>query len=243
MENQERVGETETLFLRISFLLLFPLLSLLTSCGIETYPYLQPPESSTIKEPLYGVEEVYRFGNNPSNNANYLKGYELYYKFYTEERDNTDLESDRDTIADNPTKEKLESVQYRRIYVRDDVTEKPLVPVAEDNKKKDFYMYIDFSLMGGDDKPYPVITYNNNKIEFCRYITVDNSDEPKTVGFLESDFDSDKTYNDFNYSLVDSDTGSFSVALYVVTYGTYDLIYDIYSEPAYLGRIKLVAAH
>lgn len=259
MENQERVGEAETLFRKIGFLLrkqcrntvlalilLFPVLSIttfLTSCGIESYPYLEPPDSSTIKEPLYGVEEIFQFGHNPDNNANYLKGYELYYKFYADERDEPDLKSDRDAITEDPTTDKLESLKYRRLYSQDDVSDKPLIPVAEDNKKEDFYIYIDFSLMGGDDKPYPVITYNNNKIEFCRYVTVDSSDEPKTAGFLESDFDPTSSYEDFNYSLADTDTGTFSVALYVVTYGTYDLIYDIYSEPAYLGRIELVAAH
>lgn len=214
---------------------------LLSGCGVESYPHLEPPGSGTIKEPLYGVEKIFQFGNTPENNTNYFQGFEVYYKFYGSDRESTALSDDQNVINNTQTKEKLESLGYRRLYSVNDITAVPLIPISGENKNEDFYINLDFSLMGGTDKPYSLVEYLSTSFPFARYIKVDNSDEQKIVGFLPSDFSLSKSYSDFSKDVVSEDTKLFSLVLYVMTYGKYDVIYDLYSKPVYLGRIQLEA--
>jgi hypothetical protein len=246
MDNKERKSRILIMRMRLGvgesilFVLVISFAALMCSCGIESYPYLAPPKSNSIKEPLYGVEREFRFGNNPENNSEYLYGYEVYYKFYGPERDNTELENDQDAISNNPTKTKLESLNYHRLYAAEDVTAMPLISIPEDERSSDFYIYIDFSLLGGEDKPYPVSEYLDSSLDIARYISVDNSESKQVVSFLPGDFDyTAHSYSDFSSDVVDTDTNTFSMVLYALTYGKYDVIYDIYSDPVFLGRIQL----
>lgn len=244
--NRRRVGPVKFFVYQFYRIIFFSssLAFSFAGCGVESYPYLEPPSSGSITEPIYPVEERFQFGNTPDNNSTYFRGFEVYYKFYGSERSEPNLTSDQEAINSAETKEKLVSLGYERLFSVEDVTEVPLIPISGEYKKEDFFITLDFSLMGGTDKPFPLIDYLSYSYPFARYIEVDNSEEQEIAGFLPSDFSLSKSYSDFSEDVVsEEDTKEFSVALYVVTYGKYDVIYEIHSEPVYLGRIQLNASN
>ncbi|TFG59273.1 MAG: hypothetical protein E4H36_14130, partial [Spirochaetales bacterium] len=97
------------------FAVLAIFVSLASGCGIESYPYLEPPELSSIIEPLES-ELRFRFTNYAGNNINYFEGYEVYYKFYSAAAGDTTLTTETSIIDAVKTREKLLSYNYRRFY-------------------------------------------------------------------------------------------------------------------------------
>ena len=210
----------------------------LWGCGIPTYPHLDPPESSTIKEPLE-AEKIFQFGNNPDNNANYFEGYELYYKFYSTDPSDTNLEEEKDSIDLNPSLEKLLLLKYNRMYSLDDLTQSPLIPIYSENKKESFYIYIDFSGITLTLNPYPVVRheYLAQEIKAARYVSTTDPEYKELVGFSPSDLTAE--YSDISEDIISEFCSNIYLVLYVLTYGSYDLIHILHSKPAYLGKIIL----
>ncbi len=207
--------------------------ALLLSCGIDSYPYLSPPESSSIREPLTG-ETSFIFSNNTENNANYFEGFELYYKFYSTDPGDTQFSTDQSSVEITSTREKLETVGYKRLYEYPLNLEKPLIPIGTEDKNSEFQITVDFSGLD-ETKPYPEVLYLSNSLQISRYVQVIGADSFYLVSFRPDDFS--QVYTDISSSSYSVDYPFVYLSLYVLTYGTYDIIYDLYSIPAYLGRI------
>ena len=214
----------------VSFFFLF------ARCGIDSYPYLSPPSYSSIREPLEG-ESVFQFKNNTENNANYFEGFEIYYKFYSSSPSDSDYDSDTSSINLTPTKEKLESLGYKRLYEYSSDLFLPLIPVEQEYKNDDFTVIIDFSSLDEIIKPYPKAEYLGNSINLARYVSVNNSDNLYFKSFRSESFQ--EVYSDLDSSLFNAEYPNIYLSLYVLSYGKYDIIYDLYSKPVSLGKIVL----
>ena len=211
---------------------------LLIGCGIDSYPYLSPPKTSSILKPLEG-EATFQFKNNTENNANYFEGYELYYKFYSSDPSDTEYDSDTSSINLTTTKDKLLSLGYKRLYEYPLNLSLPLIPVDQDEKNNNFDIYIDFSLLDETVKPYPQAEYLDNSINLARYISINNDDNSDFESFLPISF-TEETYSDISSSLLNPlPSSDIYLSLYVLSYGKYDIIYELYSKPVSLGKIRL----
>lgn len=207
----------------------------LISCGIETVPYLEPPSSSGIKNPLEG-EQFFKFENFTENNINYFEGYEIYYKFYSADPEDTRLEVETNVIDNLPTRERLVSYNYRRLYSIENSFSLPLIPVATEAKKTAFSITLDFSVLD-INLGFPEITYLDQSLSGSRYVKKSGEEDMNFIPFYLPYFDDD--YEDFSTSLYTANEPYVYLVTYVMAYGKYDLINEIFSKPVSLGQIRL----
>ncbi|MEW5816499.1 MAG: hypothetical protein AB1798_14045 [Spirochaetota bacterium] len=220
-----------------SLILILTFTIILNSCGIDTYPYPDPPALDTIEEPIEGGS-VFRFGNTPNNNVTFFEGFEVYYKFYSAIPEHSTFkkyEADIITLENSPTLAKLKALNFTRFY--SDTLKLPLIPINSEIKKDVFSIYIDFSNMGLPDKPYPEVRYLDQTFPIFRYVREKEYEILEEKGFLPEDFSSD--YMDIDGTYYNSQYQHVYLVLFVLAYGKSDLIYDLYSKPAYLGRIRI----
>lgn len=232
-----RKGRKEILKLRVytgPFILLFFLSLIAAGCGIKSYPYLAPPGDSAISEPLEN-DQLFRFINYTENNTNYFLGYEIYYKFYSSEPGTSLYESETAQLELTDTYDKLISFGYRRLYNREDVYEKPLIPIDPELADQAIPIAIDYRFL--TETLYPVISYAENTIEAARYIT-GTGDLQETIYNFDSTHISSE-YSDIPSTIFKSDTDTLYLSLYVLSYGKYEVFNELYSAAAHLGKITL----
>lgn len=216
---------------RIIFLLIC-ISSITLSCGIKTYPYLAPPEDGGIEEPLEG-EKIFSFTNYTENNENYFLGYELYYKFYSADIDDTLFESERELIELTPTYEKVTSLGFKRVYNILDIYGRPLIPVNEELYDQSVSIEIDFRFL--TDSIYPEVRIGEATLEIARYVQKAGDVEADIYNFNAANISSE--YGDISSSVVASDDDTVYLSMYVFSYGKYEVFNELYSKAAYLGRI------
>jgi len=206
----------------------------LIGCGVKTYPFLSPPLDSSIFEPLAN-DKLFKFYNYTNNNTNYFLGYEIYYKFYSLDKTVSKYESETELIELTPTHDKLVSLGYTRIYNRDDVFSLPLIPIDSVLAEEDIPIEIDFRFL--TETIFPEIKYSESRIDISRYVKKGNDIQNNLYNFIPELIGPD--YEDISSSIVNENTESLYLSLYVLSYGKYDVFKELYSKTAHLGKISL----
>ena len=210
-----------------------------SSCGIETYPYLFPPTVPRI--PLYS-EPLFEFRNDVRNDVDYFEGYELYYKLYAFAAGEgaVQAEEDAESLAEEEGPTYIESIGFSRLDPFEPEAEEtepsplPLLSLrAADRGDSELVFQIDFA---GVREDLPRSLYGD--LSFGRTVT-DSEGESEFRGFapdefLEGDSDLPEEFDP------EADTTVY-VALCALSYGN-DIVtfnFNLYSAPAYLGVIEL----
>ena len=210
-------------------------------CGIPSNPYLYPPKYS---KDATGGNTTFEFYNDTRTNILYLEGFEIYYKFYSDDTGDTSYTSDLTQIEalsdgqESQTLTTLQNLQFHRMYnkVNPENYTKPLLSIDAEDKNTEFLVTVDFSFLNSADKPNPVITFSGSSIEIGRYVTVDSSIEYYLESFLPANFQ-EETYSDIDSSLLSE--SFINIALVVFTYGVDESLSILHSLPLHLGRIRL----
>ncbi len=226
--------------------LLFLLICILLSsgCGIESPKILFPP-ICTNAENAYFVS-AFEFENESKNNADFLFGYEIVYKFYSP--DDEILENDQllktsgeeyltETVLNNLFNlSNLDNLDgYRRLNSSLDTGgnfQRPLIPVnPEFRKDASLSFTADFQNIENQK-----ITYmNHDDIYVGRYVS--NDDGTMLTGFKPGDFSISDDDITFDFSGMGGDKAR--LVLYAVSYGKYQAFQNLYSTAVYLGQIEI----
>ena len=215
------------------------LTSLLTACGIQTLPFLEPPDLDSIRDPLEGSTQ-FQFGNNTGNNTNYMRGYEILYKFYQTGL-NSDYSTEISQLGSNPTYETLIASGYLRMYGSEpadplyDSFNEPLIDITATQSQTEFDVIIDFTLLA--ETLFPKITFLNRTLDASRYVKDEDDLEENFYNFYEDFLTTD--YSDFSDSLLDTDNFQVYISLFVLSYGKEGAFTAFYSDAAHLGKIRL----
>jgi len=99
-------------------IVIFVVLILLSAgCGIPSYPYLYPPEA-------IGVTGEVKFKHDPKNGnpeqIDVFRGYEIFYRFYTEDPDQDTENINDDVLAEKDMKEKFTTLSFIRDIIHPD---------------------------------------------------------------------------------------------------------------------------
>jgi len=202
---------------------------LITGCGIETIPNLNPPEVSTAPVGL-------TFSSTVKNDEFYFKGFELYYKFFNKDdpKENDDSNLGGVTVDDLKSKYGF----YRINSSTDTVNnpDKPLIPVHRGDRGTDFDVKVDFTPLNNTESPgEPYISSNvlSSDIKIRRDVHVTLYTTFKRFSDLASG-DSDVS------DIANFDTSLYiDLMLYVASYGFDINTGEIYSRCKYLGTITL----
>ncbi len=222
----------------VAFLVL--LIAFLFSCGIESYPYLYPPEVSSILE----NEKIMTFSNNEENNPDLFLGFEVYYKFYTDDSDQPDygdITTDMNSITSQTSVNTLTQMGFSRLYVvspPSSVSQTvPAIDIPFSDRTTDFAVTVDFSTVATDTY-YPSCNYLSTSLQLGRWVREEGSTAYELKGFDTASFPDNVDYSDIYSSYYDTIDYVWCV-LYVLAYGRYDFINDLYSSPVLLGKIKI----
>jgi hypothetical protein len=209
----------------------------LTACGLDTWPYLESPDSSTPALPGTPFFTVANPVREPLLEVPMFRGFELYYKFFS-----SDQSADRDAQTSSlSTREQLASTTYgfNRMCTAGVATQvSPFIPVALADRDDDMLEAIlNFTLATADDEP--VMTYNGSVALIYPYGTIYRSatEFGETKSFAFTDFDSgDSDLTGINWAEFESD-GILDLVVYALSYGLQDFS-PVYSTARPLGYIR-----
>ena len=200
----------------------------LAGCGLEQWPYLDPPGDPVEADPL---TPKFQLINVTPRDAGVFRGFELYYKFYSYDQGTQQTsESGLKTRAD------LVAAHYWRMCSDGKLSAQglpttPLIDVDAGDLNSAFMTELDFSLA------VPEADYQGavgRTIPIRRYAT-------DTFGFTETFESSELDPTDVD--LVDV-TWTGGRELYLVVYGfSYGLINftdQLYSDARYLGYVRYI---
>jgi hypothetical protein len=243
--------------------ILLAVLLLLSSCGLEEIPVLQPPTQVYPQaDPLTPVFTIRSTTVNGSISEPEFRGYELYYKFYPDQNVETNLSSA--TEYDLRTK-----YYFKPICSQTDAVNgippydpnsnfhinKPLIFVQPFDRGTSFDITIDFNIYA--QYVQPVVKYNGVAVPLFirRNVGVSDANIEDPIGtytnqpkfFWQPDA-SYQTYASSNYdvqsiygTVMNPATGTEEayLAMYALSYGQKDLTTDLYSQPVYLGFVEI----
>jgi len=223
-----------------SYLLFLSLLSLLLlQCGLNTYPYLYPPDTVTR---LTGSDGVFIINNRSDNDPDVFLGYELYYKFYNASDAIVVMASDDRTLfsVEQPTPTDITRLGFKRVNTVPDrlkTTRTPMIPISFSDRNSSFNINFDFFGVAGSESPIiPEVTYLSYPgVPLYRQVLDPDVDSADKINY--------KSFGDIINELSkiqDSDVpGTWvTLSLYVFAYGKYNRVYNIYSKPLWLGYIN-----
>jgi len=203
------------------------------SCGIErTIPILKPPVAGVVSE----ASDTFVFYNTIEDeiNRDSFKGFEIYYKFY-KTSEAADAEKN---IASYESMELMENNTQTRFWRLNAATDtdrinKPLIKIPVDNRTGISKFTIDFTSLS--NASISAVPESVNGITF--------SNLPIYRGVKDEDLE----YKDFNTAnIADLDisalgniTAEVYLAIYVFSYGVYDLSKELHSIPVWLTKIKI----
>ena len=209
------------------------ILSTVTGCGIQSYPYLAPVDE--VRAPLAG-EKFFEFTNRTDNDATFFYGYEIYYKFYSTDVGSS-FESEEQTLQNGVSlSQATGTLGFHRLSVLNDSVSKPLVSVEPGNRGTSFQITLDFSGVATPGN-YPEFTYNTKNFEAARFVLGPGDTADNFYSFSPGELTDE--YEDLTTEML-TGTGTVRLALIVFTYGKYNIYQELYSaEAAYLGSITL----
>ena len=218
----------------------------LSSCGLEEYIYLYPPNS-----PVFTDSETLQFSNNVGNGAiPEFQGYKILYKFY---KSAGNAEFDRSRISGYAAKDA--SVTYK--YMKDDLKyneirfdqENSLAIPGVGDRSEEFTLEISFA--NPDSKV--AIYYSAGSISKTVVFTVGITDDPSTsaevsriagtsLGFASANLSVNST--DMLVTQIDEVLKKTYLQCYVLSFGlsiTSSYTGEVYSQPqAFIGGIENV---
>ena len=211
---------TSSLFLIIS-----------SSCGLNDYPYLNPPGVKISN----GIDKIAYIYNRTDNDPDVFRGYELYYKIYNSDTP-SDISDDDKAIyqTDEPEPSDLTAQGYKRINTvldTDDSTTYPMIPLDYSDRDSSISISLHFEN----------ISAASQATGYAEYSGYSNKYFYRTV----KEYISLGNYNYKSFKKEDLETGdsdlpssapNYILSLYVFSYGKSDNVYNIYSRPIYLGR-------
>jgi len=224
------------------YLLFLPLLLLLLlQCGLNTYPYLYPPDTVVR---LTGSDVEFIIANRGDNNPDVFLGYELYYKFYNFTDATVAMANDDRAIfsIDQPTPNDVTRLGFRRVNTvptDDRTTRIPMIPVNYSDRKNNFNITLNFfGVASGENavpRIIPEVSYLSYPIVELYRQVLDPDDDIKNKYKSFGDL-----INELSGGSRDSDLPStwVTLSLYIFAYGKYDKVYNIYSKPLWLGYIN-----
>jgi len=208
-------------------------LFIISSCGIENIPQLNPP--TVIHFPSAGDNKFY-FSSPEDNNE--VKGFELYYNFYSKD---SPSETDDRNLEDSLGNDIITNHGFHRIYSyldsSTDTYNKPLIPIERLYRGTNYDIVIHFDTLFSSQisEPYAELSFSSEHIELRRDVM-----DPIYGGLKRfSDFaNGDSDLPDDISDISKSD--ELDVILYAASYG-YDLTTGaiVYSKCKYLGLITL----
>ena len=219
-----------------------PLL-LFLQCGLNTYPYLYPPD--TVAR-LSGSDGIFVIANRSDNDDAFL-GYDLYYKFYNFTDANVTMASDDRAIfsVEQPTPTDVTRLGFRRVNTIPDTdkppTRSPMIPVYPGDRNSSFNIRLDFtgvSSLSAETAIPPIIPevnyLSNQTVYLYRQVLDPDDDSPiknkyKSFGDLRNELSGQRD--------ADLPQGRATLSLYIFAYGKYNKVYNIYSKPLWLGYI------
>ena len=213
----------------ISLLTIIILLTVLSSCGLYTYAYLDAPSVKTFDSGS-GNALIY---NRSDNDPEVFRGYEIYYKYYN---NSSEIADDDKTIFDEsePEPSDLTSVGYRRVNTvktTEDTTSYPMIPVDYSDRDSSFTLTVYFNEVSSNVVPYvEYLSYPDVELYRNVYDYNSSSDSNEYNSFIPDD------YSEGDQSDRSSDKSVLS--LYVFAYGKDDNVYNVYSKPVWLGYIN-----
>jgi hypothetical protein len=203
--------------------LLAAVLLALAACGLDYWPYLEPPGDPTealpgtpIFQVIYNVTSVTEF-----------RGFEVYYKFYS---------SDQTRQTGITTLEGLKAANYHRMCSPGTLSMQglpfvPLIPVDLLAEPLDFKTELDFRLTETPYMDYQGVVPPAD--DGIRRTATDALSETKT--FAKSELkETDADLTDVNWDQVDLDNQLYLV-IYALSYGLKDINIPLYSTARYLG--------
>ena len=203
----------------------------LAACGLDTWPYLEPPGDPTEALPGTPIFQVIYL--HPSISE--FRGFEVYYKFYS---------SDQPQQSGITTFEGLKAASYHRMCSPGALTQQglpfvPLIPVDSADRllPLDFTTGLNFRLI---DPPFMVYggtvppAYNG-----IRRIATDALSNTKTFELAYLD-PSDSDLTGVNWDTVNGTVGDHKLYLviYALSYGLYEINVPLYSTARYLGYME-----
>jgi hypothetical protein len=229
---------------------------LLTACGIEEFPQLNPPDPV-----ITPGDNVFEFAKTEYNSESYFKGFELYYKMF---------EKGDSPGVDVSTFQDLSARGYRRINSASDRTgnlQRPLMRIHEDDRTQTtplppgpvdatnniFSIAVDFSSSATLIDPYPqydISTISSGPVDT---VFVDNASIRRGVNYTDiGQVDEFKKFTEFSSADVGKDITTeiwnaissnqeVKIVLYVVSYGfDFGDFTTVYSVPKYLGEVDRI---
>ncbi len=193
-----------------------------SSCGIESYQYLYPPNYIS---PL-------SFKNNPGNEGSiYFEGYEIVYKLYKMNDDQSPTDSTLEAYGNSQLTDSVlytiffgDTVNgYRRLFTDGAHEQKPLIEIDSSDGSAILLNVKDCKIIVGSTE-YGFVRYIENK---------DGDNVSRKFSAEDSYYTGDE---DLPSDIASGDT--IIAAFYAVSYGTEDRITHIFSEPTYIGFYK-----
>jgi hypothetical protein len=203
----------------------------LCGCGLEWWPYLEPPgipDEALPSTPFFQVINVVVVPQELE-----FLGFELYYKFYS-----SDQASQQTSESGLTTRADLVAAHFWRMCSEGKLSEQtlpsiPLIDVDVGDRGDAFMTRVDFQLL---ETPKAVYYYGvpvkERDIKIRRYAT-DAVDDTKT-------FDqSELKETDVDLRSVTWTSGQYLyLVVYAFRYGLYNFTDQIYSDARYLGYVR-----
>lgn len=215
-------------------------------CGIPTFTYLAPPDSSRIDVDK-GISQVTFQHNASDNNPDIFRGYEIYYKLYDGPNDPSAFDTDRSAITAEPEITGLTRLNARGFHriVNADRTA-PTLLIHPDIRDDAFTIELNFSrslstFTSDASANWRVESEGIDEEVALLRSALDTSNRPKSF------FPLDDSAYDYDGSDVDVDLESLSdpqgtitssqlaIGLFVLAYGLDEDFSPAYSIPVSLG--------
>lgn len=233
---------------KIKYILTFAAVMVFSGCGLYSYPYIEAPNVSKVVGG--GVTECI-IENASGNDPEVFRGYEIYYKFYDQNKRLAEQRDDHNAIfaKEEPDYTALLAVGYKRCRVIKNMkkdTTVPMIPIPSGFREDDFNITIDFKTLasGSNDEHAELLAeFKTMPIESIPLYRCIEDTKPES---WETPGDINNVYKDFNSidleyeECHDSDlpTKEVSVSMYILSYGLYDNVYNLYSKPVWLGYVN-----
>jgi len=201
----------------------------LAGCGLEKWPYLEPPGDSPDAEPWTPFFQVI----NVTPRESEFLGFELYYKFYS-----SDQSAQQTSESGLTTRAALVAAHFWRMCSPGKLSEQtlpaiPLIDVDVGDRGDAFLTRLDFQLL---ETPKAVYYYGvpvkERDILIRRYAT-DSYSNTKT--FAQSEL----TETDIDLASVNYTSGQYLyLVVYAFSYGLINFTDQLYSDARYLGYVR-----
>jgi hypothetical protein len=221
------------------------------SCGLPSFSFLAPPDSSRIEQDIAFSRVT--FDHNDDNDPAVFRGYDLFYKLYDDEPDGeSEFESDAEEITADPQQagpSRLTNDHGFQRLVTEFSQSAPTISIPRGDREDSFEITLTFlnSLTVLQDQATAVWTRPGGDTEEVRTLlrggAQDNAGDPKpffpvndevySVGDGLAEIDEDLTDLETPSQTVSED--DLAVGLFVLSYGQDDDFTTVYSTPVSLG--------